>query len=279
VTIHGLEYEWLPEYRNWLQRWYLPLSTIYAVKSASRLIAVSQFTKNQLVKRLKAVSKHIKVIHEGVVFGSSVRRQVPPSPKASEGHSSLSARMKVLNKWKLRDKGYVLFVGTIQPRKNIAFLIAAYAQISPAVRKQTKLVIAGSRGWMSEDVYGLPGKLGIGESVVFTGRVDEGELDALYSGAVAYVQPSITEGFGLPVLEAMANGVAVVSSDGGALGEVVGEAGMVLPVSDLVAWTNGLSKVLTQPRLRERMAAAGRWRVREFSWTKAAVATLSYLTK
>ncbi|MEI6690315.1 MAG: glycosyltransferase family 1 protein [bacterium] len=278
VTIHGLEYEWLPEYRNWFQRWYLPLSTQYAVGNADSLIAVSKFTQKQLVNRLNADIKRINVIHEGVDFGKSASRFM-----------DTSSRQKVLNSWKLHDKGYILFVGTIQPRKNLAFLIEVYAQIDLQLRKQSKLVIAGSQGWMAEEVYLAPQIYGVSENVVFTGRVSEEELKALYQGALVYVQPSITEGFGLPVLEAMASLVPVVSSDGGALPEVVGNAGLVLPVCDnqnpnqksviVAKWVDGLTKVLSNPRLRERLIAAGKWRLREFGWDVAARSTLDYLVK
>jgi glycosyltransferase involved in cell wall biosynthesis len=135
---------------------------------------------------------------------------------------------------------------------------------------------------MSEEIYATPGKVGIEDEVIFTGRVSDPDVAALYQGALCYVQPSITEGFGLPILEAMAWGIPVVSSDGGALPEVVGEAGLVLPLGkkDGVAlWVEGLSKMITQPRLRERLAAAGKWRVREFGWDKAARETLKELAR
>jgi len=269
VTIHGLEYEWLPQYENWLQRWYLPLSTIYAVRSANKLIAVSHFTKNQLVKRLKANSKDIKVIHEGV----SVELQVSSLSSSKLGDLP---HQKVLNKYKLKNKGYILFVGTIQPRKNLIFLIEAYAQLPLPLRKQYKLVIAGSPGFRSEEVYAAPARVGVRDQVFFSGRVSEEELNYLYYGAVLYAQPSITEGFGLPVLEAMARGVPVVVSNGGALPEVVGEAGLVLPLVS-VEWVRVMTQVLNSPRRRERLSAAGKWRAKSMSWEKAASMTLDFL--
>ena len=114
VTIHGLEYQWLPEYKNLLQRWYLPLSTFYAAKSADTLIAVSQFTARQLQKELHTSAKKIKVIHEGVRLSS---REATPA--------GLSVVMKNSG---LQSKKYVLFVGSIQPRKNLVALIEAFSK-------------------------------------------------------------------------------------------------------------------------------------------------------
>ncbi len=274
VTIHGMEYEWLPQYQNLLQRWYLPLSTKYAAIAADKIIAVSNFTKKQLVEMLHATSKKIKVIHEGVETSGLGNQVVRASERQSVGVSQVQ---RALNKWKLRSKQYVLFVGTVQPRKNLAFLIDSFAQIPVSIRKQLRLVIAGQEGWMAEEAYAAPAKYGVADQVLFLGRVSEAELATLYAGALFYAQPSITEGFGLPVLEAMERRVPVISSDGGALPEVIGTAGLICPLTT-DSWVAGMRRMIGEPRLRERLAAAGKWRVRELSWEKAARATLEYLT-
>lgn len=263
VTIHGLEYQWLPEYKNLLQRWYLPLSTFYAAKHATKLIAVSQFTKDQLVKELHTSAKKIKVIHEGVEWrGREEKRGV---------HETLS-------RYALQEKKYLLFVGTVQPRKNLVALIRAFAQLSTD-NASYKLVIAGGIGWMAEAVLSAPLRYGVQERVVFTGRVSQGELAALYNNAVLYVQPSLTEGFGLPVLEAMASRVPVIVSDGGALPEVVGAAGIVVMLSlhfvrDL-AYT--IDELLRDPIHQKKLITMGYKRVEQLRWEKAAAHTLSVI--
>ena len=156
------------------------------------------------------------MIHEGVELSS---------PIAGKGSS------KIFQKYGLREKEYLLFVGTVQPRKNLIALIHAFAQQQAAsleVNGVNQLVIAGSIGWMAEDILAAPAIFGVADKVVFTGRVNDSDLRAIYSGAMAYVQPSITEGFGLPILESMAAGIPVVTSDGGALPEIVGNAGIVV---------------------------------------------------
>ncbi|GEM_PF-574067 len=267
VTIHGLEYEWLPEYQNVLQRWYLPLSTKYAAKYADKLIAVSKFTANQLVKQLHTSPKKIKVIHEGVETGVSAYRRV-----------SVSESKRTLGKWGIVKGRYILFVGTLMPRKNLSALVEAFSLINQEY-PDLKLVIAGSRGWMTEEIYQAPARYGVHESVIFAGRVSEGELDVLYQGARVYVQPSFTEGFGLPILEAMGRGVPVVSSNGGALPEVVADAGSVVELGPgyVPRLAAAIRRVLSDGKLRKRLIKDGKIRVGELSWEKASDSTLKIL--
>jgi glycosyltransferase involved in cell wall biosynthesis len=267
VTIHGLEYQWLPEYKNLLQRWYLPLSTFYAAKSASKLIAVSKFTENQLVKELHTDKKKIKVIYEGVEINVK-----------SETHD----RQKIFKRYDLVDKKYILFVGTIQPRKNLVALVEAFSHFASGYAKEgesIKLVIAGGVGWMAQDVLAAPEKYDVGEKVVFTGRITETDLACLYQGALIYVQPSITEGFGLPVLEAMSASVAVISSDGGALPEIVGDVGICVKLnSDFVdQLADHLQKLVCDAKLRSTMVTKGKKWVKQLSWQKAAKETFNVL--
>jgi len=262
VTIHGIEYEWLPAYENLLQRWYLPLSTQYAVMSASRIIAVSQFTKNQLVERLGADPNKIQVIYEGVTNTSPSN----PSPIIGEGRKG-----EVLTKWGLKPKQYLLFVGTVQPRKNLVRLIQAYLALSTK-HLALKLVIAGKLGWNYEEVVELAKRYGI----MIVGYINETDRYSLLQNAIVYVQPSITEGFGLPVLEAMAAGVPVVSSSGGALKEIIG---IQYPMSSKILFNpldvNDMVKkiglVLGNKKLREEMIKAGL--KMKFSWDDAAERT------
>ncbi len=263
VTIHGLEYQWLPEYKNLLQRWYLPLSTFYAAKYAHKLIAVSQFTKDQLVKELHTSAKKIKVIHEGVELASSDQQ---------------TDVRGVLETYGLQDKQYLLFVGTVQPRKNLVALIRAFSQLA-GHNAQYRLVIAGGIGWMAEEVLAAPLHYGAQERVIFTGRVNEAVLHVLYRSAALYVQPSLTEGFGLPVLEAMGAGVPVLVSDGGALPEVVARAGIVVKLG--AQFTRDLhvaiEQLLYDPTQQKKLVTMGYKRVEELSWNRAAEETLAAL--
>lgn len=263
VTIHGLEYQWLKEYKNLLQRWYLPLSTYYAAKKASGLIAVSNFTAKQLQKEVHIDTKCINVIYEGVT---------------TQQFTSRESRDIVERKFKIQDKKFILFVGSIQPRKNLVALIEAFSIFS-RTDSEIKLVIAGGLGWFAEEIFQAPTKFNIQEKVVFTGRINDAELNELYSKALIYVQPSITEGFGLPVLEAMQNGLAVISSDGGALREVVGDAGIIIHLNDrfVSVLAKTMENMCENVVMRKKMSMLAKKRVGEFTWSKTAKKTLSYL--
>ena len=280
VTIHGIEYEWLPAYENVLQRWYLPLSTQYAVRSADKIIAVSEFTKKQLIERLGGDGGKIKVVYEGYTAQSTNKSQIP-----------------IFKKYQIKPHQYLLFIGTIQPRKNLVRLIEAFADLRLGTQNTPlgfppnlggnnmrgkysclKLVIAGKPGWSYDEILAAPKKFGVEESVIFTGYVNDAERSILLQNALVYVQPSITEGFGLPVLEAMAAGVPVVSSTGGALAEVVGKAGKLFSPNNINEITKCLQQTLEDGGLRQELVRRGRQRAANFSWDTAAIETYKILT-
>ena len=252
VTIHGIEYEWLPAYENVLQRWYLPLSTKYAVGGADKIIAVSEFTKRQLVERLNADPKKIDVVYEGV--SQNLKFEVRNSKS-------------ILSYYNLQKKKYLLFVGTIQPRKNLERLVEAFLRIKD---DKLRLVICGKWGWGYEKLRDIQKR-----NIVFTGYVNDEERRVLLENALVYVQPSITEGFGLPVLEAMRAGVPVASSNGGALAEVVGDSGELFDPNDIDDMKNKIELAMGNKKL----IASGEKRAQEFSWEKAARKTYNILTK
>ena len=171
---------------------------------------------------------------------------------------------------------YFLTVGTIQPRKNLETLITALAEVREAV-PDAHLVIAGPRGWKSEGVFQRIEALGVGDAVTVLGYVPADDLPGLYTGATALAFPSWYEGFGLPVLEAMACGCPVLCSDCGSLPEVAGGAAWVLPADAPEAWTAALREVLTDADRRAHFTAAGRARAARFSWEETARRTLAVL--
>ncbi len=276
VTIHGLEYRWLPEYRNPLQRWYLPLSTYYAARHASRLIAVSEATKRDLV-----VETHIDPLKTSVIYEGVSGESANPSTNSGRGQRiSKSAMQGVFAKYDIQHAKYILFVGTVQPRKNLPALVQAFSLVHTKY-PDYKLVVAGGLGWMAQDTLLAPSRYGVQDAVIFTGRVSDETLSVLYASAALYVQPSYTEGFGLPVLESMAAGVPVVSSNGGALPEVVGDAGILVALKPLrdypLQLAAAVTTVLGDATAARRLVARGRVRAAQFTWKRAAQATLSLL--
>ena len=286
VTIHGLEYEYLPEFYDWRKKWFLNKSTEYAVRFADKIIAVSEWTKSQLVDRLQADSDKIEVVHEGIG-----KRFVANRGKLSKKHERF-----VRQKYGLH-KNYILFLGTIQPRKNLVRLIEAFSMMTSesselALRDRSdasselevrnsasiQLVIAGKEGWMAEEIYEAPKKYGVEDKVKFIGRVAETDLPAVYQMADLFVWPSLMEGFGLPVLEAMQMGVPVVTSDRGALPEVTGEAGLQIDPENVRELAEAIELVLNSQELRDGLVEKGYKQVKKFSWYKAAKETLAVLS-
>ncbi len=248
VTIHGIEYEWLPAYENPLQRWYLPLSTKYAVATATKIVAVSEFTKSQLVTRLGAAASRIQTIYEGY------------DPQ------QFTLDVGILKRFGLEKQKYILFVGTIQPRKNLDRLIEAFANLD---MNGVKLVIAGKWGWSYDAIALAPKTYGAEKKVVFTGYISDTERYSLLQFATFYIQPSITEGFGLPILEAWQAGKAVASSSGGALAEVVGQAGELFDPSSVEDMAQAMRKMFDETYVL-KLKPLGEKRLKEFSWKKSA---------
>ncbi len=268
LTVHDLGAEYLPSMHQLKQRLYLGLMTNYQLRSASRLIAVSQSTKQDIIQRVGIDSQKISVVYEG--FNPQLKT-VP--------NDSLIDTLKYYD---IENNRYFLFVGTIQPRKNISRLITAFANYLKSAKGQTKdspqqLVLAGSRGWLSEEIYQLPEQLGIKSQVKFLGYVPDDKLAALYQGATAFVFPSLFEGFGLPVLEAFACHCPVLTSNSSSLPEVAGEAAVLVDPLSIQSITNGLEQ-LTDHKFRQQLVVKGAKQLTKFSWKKAAAQTLEILT-
>lgn len=266
VTIHGLEYEFLPEYYQFPQKLLLNRSTEYAVREADRLIAVSNWTKKQLVERLKADPKKISVIHEGVGQRFLHLKEY--------GLNKTLAR-QVRHKYSLPDK-YLLFVGTIQPRKNLVRLIEAFSNISH-LGSNIYLVIAGKIGWLAEEIYQAPKKFGVADRVKFLGRVADPDLPAVYSLATVFVWPSLMEGFGLPLIEAMTCGVPIITSSRGALPEVAGEAALIVDPENVSQLAEAIKLMLESPELRQALVEKGYRQSAKFNWIATAKKTIAML--
>ncbi len=168
----------------------------------------------------------------------------------------------------------MLFVGTVEPRKNVPTLLSAFQQVLDHYHPEVDLVLAGSPGWLTDEVYALANRLGLTGRVHFLGRVSDEELVWLYNGARLLVLPSFYEGFGLPPLEAMACGCPVVVSNVSSLPEVVGDAGLLVDPQDADALAVAIWRLLSDAALREEMVAKGLKRAACFSWTRAARETL-----
>jgi glycosyltransferase involved in cell wall biosynthesis len=171
----------------------------------------------------------------------------------------------------------ILYVGTIEPRKNLSLLLDAYALLRSrqAVGDETKLVMVGKKGWLYEPFFRHLQEMGLEGEVIFPGYVPDDELPAIYGAADVFVYPSLFEGFGLPVLEAMACGVPVVCSNASSLPEVAGEAALMVGPQDTAGLAAAIQRVLADAELRAKLAALGMAQASRFTWEKAARQTLA----
>lgn len=222
-----------------------------AAKRADRIVTVSDFTAGEVVDLLGVPRGRIETIRPGVSAAFAEPGDV------EEDRRVLAARHAIVGP-------FLLFVGTTNPRKNLPRLLEAFAAARTTARLPHRLVIAGDRG--HDDVRAAVAERGLGDAVRIAGYVEEADLPRLYRAAGALAFPSLYEGFGLPVLEAMAAGCPVLTSSTSSLPEVAGDAAVLVDPASTDAIADGLVRILTDAALRERLVAAGRRRAAQFSW-------------
>jgi glycosyltransferase involved in cell wall biosynthesis len=256
VTVHDLSFVHYPKTFTPALVNYLNNVVPWSVERATHILADSQATKDDLMNIWGVTAEKVTVLYSGV---SGRFRPVT-------NNKQLSA---VRQKYDIGDAPYLVSVSTLQPRKNFQMLIRAFKPV--AAEQPHNLIIAGGKGWLYEEMLAEVEKQGLEGRVKFIGFVADGDLPALYSEASLMVFPSLYEGFGLPLLEAMACGVPVLSSNSSCLPEVAGEAAVLLPPTDQDAWSQSMNDLLSNSSQRARMVAAGFLQARKFTWKKAAV--------
>jgi glycosyltransferase involved in cell wall biosynthesis len=259
ITIHDLAFLLYPHFlTKESARYYGQIDQ--AVRRTDHIIAVSESTRQDAIKLLGVPERKITVIHEAA---NPLFRQLDAE----------EARRHVAKAYGL-DEDYILFVSTIEPRKNLPALLQAYRRLLDDYKRPEKLVLAGSRGWLSDEVYQMVETLHLSDRVRFLGRVPTEHLVYLYNAARLLVHPSFYEGFGLPPLEAMTCGTPVVVSNVSALPEVVGDAAWLIDPHDIDGLTVAMWRILTEDDVRHSLIAKGLKRAQMFSWDRAAQETL-----
>ncbi len=264
ITVHDLAFLLYP-------RFLTPKSARYygqvdrAAQRANQIIAVSQSTKRDIVKLLGVPEEKVTVIYE------AAHPLFQPMDRAL-------ARRHVANQFGVQGD-FILFVSTIEPRKNLPTLLQALRHLIDRNKLDTQLVVAGQEGWLTEEVHATVDKLNLQRNVRFVGGVPNEELHYLYNAACVFAQPSFYEGFGLTPLEAMACGTPVVVSNTSSLPEVVGDAGVLEDPNNAEAWAVALWRVLSNPDLQLELCEKGRRRAALFSWDRAARETLAVYRK
>jgi len=262
VTIFDLSFLHFPEMFEKRDLWQLTNWTKYSLQNADHIITISNFSKQDIVSRYGVDKNKITVAYPGY-----------DSEKFKVQNTKFEVG-KVKKKYKTGDN-YIIYIGTIQPRKNLVRLIEAFARITKDITN-LNLVITGKtkgegrEGWMYEDTLKVPKQLGIEDRIKFLGFVPQEDLPYLLTGARAFILPSLWEGFGIPVLEAMASGVPVLVSDVSSLPEVVGNAGLTFDPYSVDQIEQALRIVSTDQKLRQKYSKLGLERAKQFSWDKMA---------
>ncbi len=261
VTIYDLSFVTYPEFHLPANVEHCLHGTKLAIDRADALIAISESTRRELIDAMGAPPERIVVTP--LASDPRLRRVSEPTRLAA-----------VQRRYDLPER-FVLFLGALEPRKNVVRLLEAFAALAATLRREFPLVVAGAQGWLNDPVREHARKLGLGESVRFPGYIDPGDVAALYSLATVFAYPSLWEGFGLPVLEAMACATPVLTSSVSSLPEVAGDAAVLVPPTDVDAIAAGLGRLLENGALRADLSERGRRRAAQFSWERCARDTLA----
>ena len=259
VVVHDLAFLRLRTHKS-SRRNYLAHMTRLSVQRASHVVTVSEFTRQEVIDLLAVPPSKVTAIPNGL--GSQFAPRSPQDLASFRERANLPER-------------FLLFVGTLEPRKNLAGLFRAYAAVRE--RLGMPLIVVGGKGWMTDPIFEVVRELGLSDQIRFEGFVDDAELPLYYGAATALAYPSLYEGFGLPPLEAMASGVPVVTSNGSSLVEVVGDAALLVEPGDDAGLSNALVRLATDGGLRERLRTAGLQQAAAFSWKRTAATTLDVL--
>ena len=261
VMIHDIIHEYFPEFYPrslcYMMRVFYPISA----RRATRILTVSESSKRDIIKYFKVSEEKVIVTYDA----------------AAEDFRPIMEKDKIksaLQKYGIDGK-YILFVGRLEPRKNIPNLIRAFHELKKWKNIEQKLVIVGMKYFRYEEIFQCVNNLGLQNEVILTGRVEDNELPLFYNGASLFVYPTIAEGFGIPPLEAMACGTPVISSNTSSLPEVVGDAGILLDPYNIKDLAGAIYKVLSDKNLHEKMKSEGLKRAKVFSWKETAKKTLN----
>lgn len=260
VTMLDLSFLRMPQSFNRWNRVYLSTMARLSAHRCHRILTISESTRQDVLRYMGVPAGKVEVTYLGV---DAVFRPVEDR--------ALLERFRAERHLPER---FLLYVGTLEPRKNVERLVEAYARLQREHRIPHKLVLGGAKGWLYDRIFARVHQLGLEEEVVFTSYIPYEELPLWYNCADIFIYPSLYEGFGLPPLEAMACGTAVITSSVSSLPEVVGEAALTVNPLDADALADAVTKVLDDPVLRQRLRGEGPRQAARFSWKETAACTL-----
>ncbi|MDP3697078.1 MAG: glycosyltransferase family 1 protein [Candidatus Taylorbacteria bacterium] len=267
MTFHDLSYIRFPEFLSWRRSFWhrVEMRPGWQSKFSDKMIAVSESTKKDLISLYDIDPAKIEIIHSGI------------SPAIKRPADELLSEFKTNNN--LPDE-FILFLGTLEPRKNISGLVKAFDLLKQNHKfNKLYLIVVGSRGWLSEDMFKQIESSPFKEQIILKGHIKNEDRAFYYSLASVFVYPSFFEGFGFPPLEAMACGTPVIVSNSSSLPEVVAKAGLLIDPHSINEIALAISAVLTDKKLKESLISLGLERVQGFTWQKTAEKTLEYILK
>lgn len=265
VTIHDLAFKFFPDHFPKKDLFKINLFTDYAVRHADKLIAISESTKKDILKLYpKTDPNKIRVIYHG--FDSEVFSGARDIKKENE----IKKKLEI-------GENYILYAGALQPRKNLETLISAFEILKKEANSDLQLVLAGEKAWLSEKIVKKAQNSPFSRDIKMPGKLKFCDVGHLYRAAGIYVYPSLYEGFGIPVLEAFAAQIPVITADNSSLREVAGEAALYFNTSSAPDLAGKMKEILTKENLRQELISKGLEQIKKFSWSKCAQETLEYL--
>ncbi len=265
ISVMDLSFLKFPELFNKSDLYQLRNWTKYSVKKATKILTISNSSRNDIIETYQVPEEKVATIYPGIKQSVTLQPHV-------------YAMNELKAKYSISDN-FILFVGTLQPRKNITRLIEAFSKIkeNEFEYKDVELVIIGKRGWLYEEILEAPQKYGIENKVKFLEGINDDELTIFYKNALCYVLPSLYEGFGLPVVEAMKHGCPVITSNVSSMPEAGGDAAIYVDPEDVTDIAEKIVKVVNDKELRKDLSERGKKQVAQFSWEKTAKETLKVL--
>ena len=266
-VVYDLSFEYFPQYVEPRNQKFLSDNVRKTIERSSHIVTISENSQSEIIDFYSISKKDTSIIYPGIDQSSLF-----PWPK--EGIEKIKAKYGVHGK-------YILFVGNIEPRKNLRTLLLAYEKMDKKLRKEYSILLVGARGWLDDEIFEIIERLRIAGNHIQQpqGYVNDDDRAALFSGASLFVYPSKYEGFGIPPVEAMACGVPAITSNNSSLPEAVGEAAIMVDSEDIVALKNSMEKVITDPILQKEMIKKGFEQADKFSWDREAKKLLDVFEK
>ncbi|OGY29500.1 MAG: hypothetical protein A3F35_00385 [Candidatus Woykebacteria bacterium RIFCSPHIGHO2_12_FULL_45_10] len=266
LAVHDLSFVHFGQFTHPKNLPYMLKHVSRSINHASHILTISESSKRQIIEHYKVNPEKISIVTPAIDHAEFFPR--------TQNEISM-----IRKKYKLPTK-YILYASTLEPRKNVEGILQAYAALDEKLKKTNGLVLTGGKGWKDESILKTIAELkNIGENITQTGYAPDEDLPAIYSGASLFVYPSFYEGFGIPLLEAMACGVPVICSDNSSLPEVVGDAAILIKAESAQAITKAISKVLSDSKLAKSLRQKGFAQAKKFTWEKSATKLLKVFQK